>query len=288
MKKIALITILYLFVFNIALGQDKENIPKLNKTQRFDTYDMQRFHFGFSVGIDIVGASLKTKINEVSIVNNKLIAIESEFTPAFNVALVANMRMGKYLDLQFAPGFSIAHDINLYYKFANPVPNPNQWYVSMTDLVLRKIECQYFNFPLLVKAKSPRINDICRIYVIAGGQVCLNMMSTKNNKINTMDPSGKDIIPIIKPYDMQVKGGFGFDFYTKYLKFSPEFKFSCGVINLLENLNNVKDQSSIANYTDSPIYKGIKSLKSRTFTVSFIFGGIREYKKKLSKYESKE
>jgi len=241
-----------------------------------EAYDKQRFHFGFSLGIDIVDINLKTRSNylvpnDIS-PTNKVIEIYSKPNPAFNVGIIANMRMGEYFDLRFIPGFSIAHDINLYYRFENEVPNPNSNKSSgWTKLVMRKIECHYVNFPLLIKFKSSRMHNV-RIFALAGGQVSINMMSTKNNKIPTVDPDGvkTEIVPIIKPYDVQVKGGFGFDFYTTYFKFTTEFNVSFGVINMLEGAKGIKDKDNIQNYLTSPIVTGIKTLKSKTFTISFI------------------
>jgi hypothetical protein len=111
-----------------------------------------------------------------------------------------------------------------------------------------------------------------RMYAIGGGQVSLNMMSAKNNKISSFynDEVKAEIIPIIKPYDIQAKGGFGFDFYTTYFKFSTEFKVSFGVINMLENERNIKDKAHLDYYKSSSIVTGLQSLKSKTFTVSFI------------------
>jgi hypothetical protein len=179
------------------------------------------------------------------------------------------MRLGEYFDLRFIPSFSIAHDIDLYYKFVKEVPDPNPRKNNITNLVLRKIECHNINFPFFIKFKSSRMHNV-RLYALGGGQLSVNMMSTKNNKINVMDPMGIDIIPIIKPYDVQVKGGFGFDFYTTYFKFSTEFKVAFGVLNLLEDEKRIKDKDHLPNYLSSPIYKGLESLKSKTFTISFI------------------
>ncbi|MCL2291089.1 MAG: PorT family protein [Bacteroidetes bacterium] len=239
--------------------------------------DKARFRYGFSLGINIVDANLKTLSNYTYPENispdNEVLRIYSKPTPAFNVGILANMRLGEYFDLRFIPSFSIAHDINLYYQFAEPLSDPNPasggtW----TDLIFRKIECHYIYFPLFIKFKSSRMHNV-RFYALAGGQVGINMMSAKNNKIRVLEPDGvlAEIIPIIKPYDAQVKGGFGFDFYTTYFKFTTEFKVAFGVINMLESDKKIKDRDNIDYYRRSPIVTGLQSLKSRTFTISFIF-----------------
>jgi hypothetical protein len=239
-----------------------------------EDYDKSIFHYGFSLGLDIVDVNLKTKINYVYpediSPDNRLMEIYSKPNPAFHVGILVNMRMGKYFDLRFIPAFSIAHDINLYYRFAEELSDPNKK-GAWSNLILRKIECHYINFPLLVKFKSSRMHNV-RIFALAGGQIGINMMSAKNNKIPIVDPNGikSEIIPIIKPYDVQVQGGFGFDFYTTYFKFTTQFNLSFGVINMLESEKGIKAKDNLNNYLTSPIITGLKSLKSKTFTVSFI------------------
>jgi hypothetical protein len=239
-----------------------------------EAYDMQRFHFGFSLGVDIVDVNMKTRTNYANLISssgNELMEIYSKPTPAFNVGIIANMRLGNYFDLRFIPSFSIAHDINLYYRFAEEIFDPNPRKNNFTTLILRKIECHYINFPLLIKFKSSRMHNV-RFYALAGGQLSLNMMSTKNNRISTLynDDIKAEITPIIKPYDLQVKGGLGFDFYTTYFKFTTEFSVAFGVINILENEQRIKDKDHIDYYRSSPIVTGLQSLKSKTFTISFI------------------
>jgi len=241
-----------------------------------EAYDKMLFHAGFSLGVDIVDVNLKTRSNYLVPNNisptNKVMEIYSKPNPAFNVGIVANLRLGKYFDLRFIPGFSIAHDINLYYRFAEEVPDPNSkkgnaW----SKLILRKIECHYINFPLLIKFKSSRMHNV-RFYAIAGGQISVNMMSSKNNKIPIVESEGvkAEIVPIIKPYNVQVKGGVGFDFYTTYFKCTAEINVSFGVMNLLENEKGIKDKDNIKNYLTSPIVTGLKSVKSRVISISFI------------------
>ena len=273
MRRSILLLTFILLVSNSLFAQFfRFGVPNLEE------YDKQRFHFGFSLGIDIVDANLKTRPDyehpeNISLPGYEIMQIYSKPVPAFNVGIVTNMRLGTYFDLRFIPGFSIAHDIDLYYQFANEIPNPNPNHAdAWTDLILRKIECHYINLPLMIKFKSSRMHNV-RIYAIAGGQVSFNMMSGKNNKIPNRDQLNGlkvEVLPIIKPYDIQAKGGFGFDFYTTYFKFSTEFKVAFGVINMLENEKGIKDKENIQHYLTSPIVTGIKSLKSKTFTVSFI------------------
>jgi len=267
MRRVLILVIFIILVCNAAFAQVfRFGVPNL------ELYDKQRFHAGFSLGIDIVDVNIKTRTNYSSpdiSPENKLLQIYSKASPAFNVGIVANMRLGEYFDLRFIPGFSIAHDINLYYRFEHKMTDPNPSVSGvLSNEILRKIECHFINFPLFIKFKSSRMHNV-RIYALAGAQVGVNMMSAKNNKIILKDQNV--VIPVIKPYDVQVKGGFGFDFYTTYFKFSTEFKVSYGVINMLENEKGIRDKEHIDAYLSSATVRGLKSLKSKTFTISFTF-----------------
>ena len=233
--------------------------------------DMARFRFGFSLGIDIVDANIKTLDNYKYPKNispeYEVLEIFSTPTPAFNVGIVANMRMGDYFDLRFIPAFSIAHDINLNYQFAVPIRDPNPRSPGDKTLILRKIQGHYINLPLFIKFKSSRMHNV-RIYAMGGGQIGINVMP---ETIISYDHYAKaDVIPIIKPVDIQAKGGFGFDFYTTFFKLSTEFKISFGVINMLQDPELIKNQDQVDYYRNSPIIQGIQSLKSKTFTISII------------------
>jgi hypothetical protein len=268
-RSLFIVTFLFLFCGSLFAQIFHFGVPNL------EIADMQRFLPGFSLGIDIVDINIKTRTDYANLISgneNELMEIYSQSSPAFHVGIVANIKLGNYFDLRFVPSFSIAHDINLYYRFAHEIFDPNPRKNEYTNLILRKIECHYINFPLFIKFKSSRMHNL-RIYALGGGQVSVNMMSAKNNKILTSynDEVKAEIIPIIKPYDIQVKGGFGFDFYTTYFKFSTEFSVSFGVINLLETDQHIKDKDHLDYYKSSPIITGLQSLKSKTFTISFIF-----------------
>ncbi|MDR0207432.1 MAG: PorT family protein [Bacteroidales bacterium] len=269
MQRIFLFGLLCLLTCNTLFAQFfRFGVPNLQ------AYDKERFHYGFSLGIDIVDINIKTRTNYVFPDNimgggNTLQQITSSVTPAFHVGILGNMRLGEYFDLRFIPAFSIAHEINLYYRFTNEVQDPNPRKDKPTYEILRQIDCQYINLPLFIKFKSSRMHNV-RLYALGGGQFSINMMSAKNNSINTMDPMGIDIIPIIKPYDVQVRSGFGFDFYTTYFKLSTEFSVSFGVINMLEDEKRIKDKDHLPIYRSSPIIQGITDMKSKTFTISLV------------------
>jgi len=239
-------------------------------------YDKRYFHYGFSLGLDIVDVNIKTKTNyqDPNICQdfNGLVLkeIKSSAKTAFNVGILVNLRLGDYFDLRFIPAFSWAHDFHLTYIFFQD---------NVKEELNKDINCNYINLPLFFKFKSSRMHNV-RVYVMSGAQLGINMSSMKNylppeNKKTGYDDISdlrvKEIVPLIKRTDFQVKGGFGFDFYTTYFKLSAEFNISFGLFNMLEKPENIKDDTYRKSYLTLPIVTGIQSLKSKTISLSIIF-----------------
>lgn len=267
-----LVLFLLLFLPTVLFGQFfRFGVPNLQ------AYDKQRFHFGFSLGIDIVDVNLKTKSDYEFLYKNSgsdpgdtvnVREIYSKAQPAFNVGIVANMRLGEHFDLRFIPSFSISNDIHLQYVLDDKIVYQVSQIKSVSDSIVRRvINCNSIIFPLLIKFKSSRMHNI-RMYAIAGAEVCVYMFgkSAKSSYFGGKDYN-MDIIPIINTLDLRISGGFGFDFYTANFKLSTEFKMNFGVRSQLKTIDNDNPNE----YKTSPVITGIKSLKSKTFTISFIF-----------------
>jgi len=269
MRRSIFLLVFILLICNLSFAQVlRFGVPNL------EGYDKERFHWGFSLGINIVDVNLKTRTNYEDPNNisptNPVVQIYSKVTPAFSVGIIANMRLGEYFDLRFIPSFSIAHNIDLYYQFADSVLVDAGNQRIFSNPILSQIKGDYIILPLFIKFKSSRMHNV-RLYVIGGGQVCLNMTNNKKNKLHADSYTVKvKNAPVIKPYDVQVKGGLGFDFYTTYFKFSTEFKVAFGVINMLEDPNKTALRTNGSDYLQSPIYKGLQSLKSKTFSITFL------------------
>ena len=58
--------------------------------------------------------------------------------------------------------------------------------------------------------------------------------------------------------NLNLDAGFGFDLYYPLFKFSPEIRFSRGIVNVLDNVNN-------------PYGKPLKRINTNTITVYLLF-----------------
>jgi hypothetical protein len=226
------------------------------------TYDQDRFHFGFVLGMDLSYLSIRP-ISDLTTHNfdslhipdilplpdsAKVLAITSTASPGFVISIVGNMAMGDNFDLRFIPSLtfgdrSILYTIRLY-------KNQSESTVTIT----KKVPSTYVNFPIELKFKSNRYNNF-RAYIMCGGQYTLDLASQAKKREQR---SASEKIVKFNQNDVYLEGGVGCDFYNEWFKLSLELKMMYGLFDQLKRENNL--------YTNS-----IASLKSRIFQFSVTF-----------------
>ena len=212
------------------------------KAPNLPYYDYKRLHFGFALGIN--NANFATKANTNLNPFDSIRVIETTPSLGFDVGLVADLRLGEYLNLRFIPEISLI-DRTVNYRV--------QYLLSDETVTNKKLESVCVDLPLLLKLKSSRMHN-CRVYVVNGCQLSLDMASQAKKK-NT----NQELVFLkLNSTDLQVQTGVGMDFYANFFKFSIEAKMSYGFANLLKNEDNV--------YTNSIDY-----LRGKIFHISILF-----------------
>ena len=232
--KYFIVVILIIFSANNAFSQ------KYKKPQNLVRYDFQKIHFGFTLGINELNFNLLKNTNTIT--NDTLKTIYTKSLKGFNLGIVSNLRLGKYLDLRFVPAL-IFGERHLSYGFNDSL--------NVSNNEIKKIESTLLDFPVYLKYKSERYNNF-RAYVLTGIKYSLDLASK-----DEIDDEGQEIVKL-KKNDLMGEIGFGLDFYLEYFKFSPQIKISYGLLNLLTN--------------DSTIYtESINKLTTNGWMLSFTF-----------------
>lgn len=182
---------------------------QFNVQQYEDRFSKKPYHFGIT--IDYNTSDFKLTYSDKFLYDDSILTAESTRGPGFNLGIISNLRLGKHFDLRFIPSLSFAEK-HLNY---NIVDN-----TSMEKI----IESIYFDFPLDMKFKSDAYKDM-KMYVIGGVKYAYDLSS------NAKARNAENIVKI-KPNDIAIDYGFGFEFYFPYFIFSPEIKLSNGIINL--------------------------------------------------------
>lgn len=218
--------------------------PKIPNTP---LYDSRLFHFGFSLGVNMMNFSVKTDKN-LGFDGDTLLGIRHGFQPGFSVGVVTDLRMGRYFNLRFIPTFSMGQR-SITYK----THLPGQGIRNDT----KQMESIMVFLPLEVKWKAARmVNN--RPYVTAGFQYTLDMASRKIKKKSSEEEPDEYKMKLDR-HDVGVTVGVGWDFFLPYNnKIALELKLYFGLLNLLVPDNNI--------YTDR-----INSLTSRMLQINLTF-----------------
>ncbi|MFZ2905348.1 MAG: outer membrane beta-barrel protein, partial [Cyclobacteriaceae bacterium] len=92
------------------------------------------------------------------------------------------------------------------------------------------VETTMVEFPFLLKYKSMRRGNI-RMYMIGGIKPGIEASGKKEIENTTTQLE-------VKEANLNLEGGLGFDLYFPLFKFSPEIRFSRGMVNVLDNTEN--------------------------------------------------
>ena len=229
--------VLVMLLFSIrAESQQTINLP---------AYTHAHYHFGFIIGINTTSFYIDPAPNMEEKFKDTLRSIRSVPQVGFDLGIVTELSITRYLKLRFVPSLGFS-DRQLAYNFLG----------VDTFTVTKDIQSVFLNFPLDLKLISKRLNNF-EAYVLAGGKFARDLASQKD--VNQQLAGAKATVRI-QPNDWYYEAGGGIEFYLPYFKFGLELKVSQGLRNLIIPDNTV--------YTES-----INQLKSKTYLLSFTFEG---------------
>lgn len=177
-------------------------------------YDDKLLHFGFSLGFNTMDFNITPSQSYLSV--DSLYPEVSRLNPGINIQIVTDLHPVRYFDIRFLPGVSFGQRNIRYYK--------NQVLIDEQQ----KLESSFIEFPLLLKYKGDRLNNV-RPYLVGGLNYRYDLAGKKE-----FDEE-KPIYIRVRKSDLYYEMGAGLDFYLTYFKFSIELKMSNGLRNIIVN-----------------------------------------------------
>lgn len=182
--------------------------------------------------------------NQTYLVQNGYYPEVSILNPGINIQVVTNYRPAKYFDLRFLPGVSFGQRNVRYYDYSTQaIINEGQ-----------RIESSFLEFPLLVKYKGARLNNV-RPYIIGGINYRYDLAGKKEYD------EDKQVYIRLKRSDLYYELGAGLDFYLPYFKLSVELKTSRGIRDVI-----VHETAQYPEYVNA-----IEKMQSRIWVIAFHF-----------------
>ncbi len=181
-------------------------------------YDNRKFTYGFLIGLHTTAYQIKYSEEFVSPALDTVYAVRPIWSPGFSLGFIINYRLEELWDLRLTPKVAF-YENKLRYEFTDDTP---------TDI--HTVETTMVEFPLLIKFKSERRENL-RMYMIGGVKPGIEASGKKDlENVNTeLEITGGNL---------SVDLGFGLDIYYPLFKFSPELRFSRGLVNILDNRTN--------------------------------------------------
>ena len=209
-------------------------------------FDNRLLHYGIQVGY--TQSKFDLNFSENDSLRQTLQGVTSYYSPGFHIAVIGDLRMGRWFNLRMLPGVTlVTRDISYSWE--------NGYLVAHRKADRsRNVESVYGDIPIELKFRSVRWNNF-RPYLTAGASYGFDFASLRKNRNQT-----NQAIIRLEPHDLRYSLGMGFDVFLRYVKFAIEFKMNFGLLDL-----KVEDQD---------IYiRSFDNLSTRTFMLSFTFEG---------------
>ncbi|MFY0627988.1 MAG: PorT family protein [Reichenbachiella sp.] len=241
-----------------ALGQLNPGYAQNRSNLNLPFFDDQNIHYGFLIGLS--GSNFRHQFSDAFIEPemDTLQNIIPESKIGFKLGFIVDFHIFENLDVRLNPTVSF-NQLQLSYQTTTPQLG------SADPVVIEELlDPTYVELPILLKYKSVRRRNT-RMYALAGINPMLKASGSKDDR----DDSEK---LLIKKFNVALDIGVGFDLYQPLFKFSPEIRYSFGLMDVLDK-SEPNDFSA-----------GLNRLSIHTITFYITFeGGPSELKIKKKK-----
>ncbi len=201
-------------------------------------YDERRLTYGFLIALHKTSFQLNYSdqfVNDPAL--DTLHSVTADWSPGFVLGFIVNYRIADFFDIRLTPQVA-------FYESKVRYQNTNGTHQDQL------VETTMVEFPLLLKYKSERRDNV-RMYMIGGIKPGIDASGKK--KLDTSTESLE-----VKGTNLSLEAGMGFDLYFPLFKFSPELRYSRGLINILGNATNEYGQP-------------LQRINTNTITLYFLF-----------------
>lgn len=234
--KVILVALLLLAIAGEASAQ-QQGLRWVRKNN--PNYDKRKLSYGFLIGLHTSSLQIKYSDRFVTTDLDTVLAVQPAWSTGFSLGFIVNYRLADLLDVRLTPKVSF-YEHRIRYLYTDRTQPMDEQLIEKTMV----------EFPVLLKYKSERRGNI-RMYMIGGVNPAIEASGKKDIEANKASLE-------IKEFNFNLEVGVGFDLYYPLFKFSPEIRYSRGIINTLGNTNNIYGQP-------------LKYVNTNTISVYFLF-----------------
>jgi len=228
------------WILIILLGLAGSAEAQFGRLKNNPRYDRKPLDFGFSIGLNYIDFRTRT-LADLSADLPGYYRVYSETSPGYSIRIISKLRLSDHWDLRFSPGYAFTLR-TLRFDVLNQ-------FTLQRELVERKIESSFLEFPVYMKFRADRIGNY-RMYLLAGPKYNLDLASDEDVQ--------DDRVFKLKRNELNYDLGVGVDIYFEFFKFSPQIIYSFGITN-----QRVEDDTFLA--------AGLQGVYTRALLINFTF-----------------
>jgi hypothetical protein len=197
-----------------AMAQKEMNRPN---------HDDWKYYFGMTLAYN--HSYLHPSKHPTFLQNDSVLTAEPGASGGIALGLMATLRMNRRFELRANPQLVVGGSKFFTYHLKYP---------TLHEAVYEKktLPSTIVSFPFQVKFNSDRIDNF-RVYMMAGLKYDIDLAS------NSAARNAEDLVKLRK-FDYGYEAGIGFNFYFRFVTFSPELKVSNGLSNIHSRDPNLK------------------------------------------------
>ncbi len=208
-RKVIFILLLFIGLSKMANAQMYTQLNLPNSDQRW-------LHYGFSIGVHSTG--FKLNYSDYFVTNlDSVQSIMPKNTFGFSLGFITDFKLHEQFNLRVLPRVTFSE----YHTDINIIGDSSV--ITHEDI----LETTYVEFPIMIKYKSERHQNF-RMYMVAGIVPAIEASGKKRKEKS-------ESMFLITGGNLSFEVGFGVDMYYPLFKFSPEIRYSRGLINVLKD-----------------------------------------------------
>lgn len=215
-QKIVLLAVLGLSC--LALPAFSQNTQVMKSREYLVEYDNRILTYGFTLGVH--SSSLRPKFSNEFTKMDTVYNIVARNGAGFSIGFLGNLRLAEFLDIRLMPKVGF-YQYSVDQQFINPDEQDQNYFADFTTIDL----------PLMLKYKSVRRGNF-RMFYVGGLTPSIDVTGKKQREENATEGLR------LTGDNLSLELGFGSDIYFPLFRFSPEIRYSYGLMNVLESNQN--------------------------------------------------
>ena len=214
-SRLAVMVFIMTCLVTVAHSQEREeNRPN---------HDSWPYYFGLSISYN--SSTLHPSKHPTFLQNDSVLSVEPGSSGGIALGLVGTVQLSPRFSLRANPQLIIGGA--KYFTYSLKYPSYEE---KATEF--KTLPSTIVSFPFQVKFNSDRIGNF-RTYMMAGLKYDIDLASTSQAR------NAEDLVKLNK-YDFGFEAGIGFNFFFRFVTFSPELKISNGLSNIHSRDPNLK------------------------------------------------